>query len=247
VRYKDRKVASVAQFLTELKRSRHVDQPLWYRGQAAANWHLVPSIARAKGGITAEPPLITRFKQDALALLPERPASEWEWLFIMRHHGVPTRLLDWTESPLVALFFAVGDGSKSDGAVWIMQPIELNKIASIKPPHPSEIPGFGDDPVLDNYLPTRLANESKSSLSPAAAIAPRNTRRMQAQSGVFTITHREQIALDTIGNQKHVWRLIVPAKAKTSIREELKVLHISRLAMFPELDHVAAHAQEILS
>jgi len=206
----------------------------------------VPSITRITGGITAESSLITRFKQNALALLEARPGSEWEWLFVMRHYGVPTRLMDWTESPLVGLYFAAVNEPEADGAVWCLLPVDLNKAAGIRPQHPTEIPGFGDDPVLDNYLPSSLAKEQSSRLSPAAAIAPRNTRRMQAQHGVFTITHRDQMQIEQVGNHRHVWRLIVSARAKRTILQELAMLNIDQLSLFPELEHVATHARESL-
>ncbi|MEA2823161.1 MAG: hypothetical protein QOJ86_5165 [Bradyrhizobium sp.] len=244
MRYEDKSVHSIAEFLSLLK-LRRSDQPIWFRGQERKSWDLKPTINRAKGGIFAEPPLITRFKQNAFSLLEERPTNEWEWLFIMRHHGLPTRLLDWSESPLVGLYFAVDKQPNQDGVVWHLLPIELNKSAQIHPPHPSEIPGFGDK-ILDNYLPSRLAGEQQSSLLPAAAIAPRNTRRIQAQFGVFTITHRDQISLDKVGDQKHVWRTIVPKGAKTRIRRELATLNVDRLSLFPELDQVAVHARESL-
>jgi hypothetical protein len=245
VRYKDQRIYAIAQFLEALKPRQKLSQPIWYRGQENAAWGLAPTIARF-GGVVAESPLITRFKQNALALLSSRPESEWEWLFVMRHHGVPTRLLDWSENPLVGLYFAVHGKPNLDGSLWNLLPIELNRLANITPPHPSEIPGLGDNTVLDNYLPTRLAAEQSSNLSPAAAIAPRNTRRMQAQQGVFTITHRTQTAIEAVGDGSHVWRLLIPANAKKRIQSELSALNINRLSLFPELDHVAAHAMELL-
>jgi hypothetical protein len=130
VRYPDRRIRSLKDFLNELKLRKRLGQPIWYRGQEKVNWGLAPTIARARGGITAEIPLITRFKQNALPLLDERPANEWEWLFVMRHHGVPTRLLDWTESPLTALYFAVHRAPNSDGAIWGLLPIALNEEVS---------------------------------------------------------------------------------------------------------------------
>jgi hypothetical protein len=154
--------------------------------------------------------------------------------------------MDWSESPLVGLYFAVGTQPNHDGAVWQLLPIELNSAASIRPQHPTEVPGFGDAPVLDNYLPSSLANEQTSNLVPAAAIAPRNTRRMQAQHGVFTITHRQQISIDDVSDGRHIWRLIVPKTAKNKIKAELAALNINQLSLFPELDHVAAHAMETL-
>jgi FRG domain len=244
VRYPDLRVRSVSEFLDALKSKGSIAQPIWYRGHGKVDWKLKPTIARLTGGLITETPLITRFKQNALALLSERPANEWEWLFIMRHHGLPTRLLDWSESPLVGLYFAVNAHPKSDGAVWNLLPIELNKSANIRPPHPAEIPSFADDVILDNYLPSSLAKEHTSSLSPAAAIAPRNTRRMQAQQGVFTITHRSQVAIDDVTDHNHVWRYIIPKSAKKRITSELALLNIDHLSLFPELDHVATHATE---
>lgn len=236
----------MSEYLSQLKARDGFGQPIWYRGQTSIAWNLQPTIARAKGGITAERALITRFKQNALALLSERPENEWEWLFVMRHYGVPTRLLDWSESPLVALYFATHHDDTVDGVVWCLLPIELNKAANIKPGHPTEIPGFGDDSVLDNYLPSSLGRETSSNMYPAAAIAPRNTPRMQAQFGVFTITHREQTPLEGVGDARHLWRLMVPAKAKKGIVAELERLNVTTLSLFPELDHVARQATEAL-
>jgi hypothetical protein len=245
MRYADTRVRSVAEFLEQLKPRQRLKQPIWYRGQEKATWDLKPTIDRC-GGIKSEAPLMTRFKQNALALIENRPESEWEWLFVMRHHGVPTRLLDWSENPLVGLYFAVTGNPKADGALWNLLPIELNKVARFFPPHPHEIPGFGDHKFLQNYLPSVLSGEQSSSLSPAAAIAPRNTRRMQAQQGVFTITHREQVGIETVGDQSHIWRIIIPKGAKTRIQGELAAFNINRLSLFPELDHVAEYAKEML-
>jgi hypothetical protein len=57
-------------------------------------------------------------------------SSLWEWYFLMQHYGLPTRLLDWTESPLVALFFALAESSPKQEhgpCVWILNPAELNR------------------------------------------------------------------------------------------------------------------------
>src|SRR3546814_12618621 len=109
----------------------------------------------------------------------------------MQHYGIPTRLLDWTESPLTGLYFALERDIDKDGALWVLLPCELNQKNNYRPDYEFEIPSF-EDSHLTNYVPSTIASESKSKLLPMAAIAPRNSPRMQAQQGVFTIRSEER-------------------------------------------------------
>src|SRR5579862_8767017 len=104
MRYSDTRIRSVAEFLDELKPRLRLRQPIWYRGQEQASWGLQPTIARF-GGLKSEAPLMTRFKQNALALIQNRPESEWEWLFVMRHG----RTLGRTMKSLIRSGFLVLD------------------------------------------------------------------------------------------------------------------------------------------
>jgi hypothetical protein len=188
--------------------------------------------------------LIKRFKQNAYPFLEAPPRDPWDWLFLMQHHEAPTRLLDWSDSPLTALWFAVSKREKDppkDGCVWALRPINLNVEARLKPKYALDIPLFGQDPELDNYLPDRL--DSMQANTPAAGIASRQFSRVVAQMGSFTVTGKEQIALEHIGSEC-LTKYLIPAAAKQGLREELAALKVSRLTIFPELSNVAKLAQE---
>lgn len=217
---------------------------VWFRGQDRSEWGLIPSIARPGGNLEAELTTIKRFKQSAVAYLAHRPQSgaqgDWEWIFLMQHHRAPTRLLDWSESPLVALFFAIQNPAHDDttAAIWCLDPIALNKVAGHNRTFAFDILAFGIDPQLDDYLPDRV-NEKVSKLNPVAAIGPRNSARMVAQAGTFTVIHAEAMPIETIDEGRAVWRYIIPSEAKSGLREELKILGISNHSLFPDLDRVA--------
>jgi len=165
----------------------------------------------------------------------------------MQHYRLPTRLLDWTESPLAAVYFAVQNQARKrdDAALWCLDPVALNQHANIRFESSVEIPAFDHDDILDNYLPSRIASETTSELNPIAAIALRNSPRIAAQLGTFTITHRTHIELESLGDENHAWRLIIPGDKKGSLLQELAHLRINQLTLFPELDSVAADAKEI--
>lgn len=248
MRYRDRTIRSVGNMLAALKRQSSHGQLIWFRGQAKKQWKLVPSLARNKKHLVAEHALIKRFMQNATPHLDVVHREEWEWMFLMQHHRASTRLLDWSESPLAALYFAVNEKShhRSDGAVWCLDPVVLNNAANLKFDFVPEIPAFGRDRVLESYLPSRV-QENVSDLYPVAIVGPRNTPRMAAQLGTFTINHRLHDPIETIGDGKQVWRWVIPFDAKKNILQELTHLGFTALTLFPELDRVADLSKELLT
>src|ERR1700728_1536302 len=105
------------------------DEPLkiWFRGQANARWKLVPKLYRSKHYNENE--IRTEFRQRGFQLMDEGrvPKDEMEWYFLMQHFGTPTRLLDWTDGALIALYFAVRDQNKyRNAAVWMLDPNWFN-------------------------------------------------------------------------------------------------------------------------
>lgn len=246
MRFRDTKIRTIVDLFRALARHIPRETPVWFRGQANASWKLKPYLARKRNSLNLEQSLMKRFKQNAHLLLADRPQNEIEWLFVMQHHGVPTRLLDWTESPLTGLYFAVTERFQTAGALWALLPVELNQHANIRMPNLDDIPAFDEDRFLDSYLPSELASEEQSRLSTVAFLAPRNTTRSQAQLAVFTITHRDLTAIERMGDGGHVWRYIIPPAAKLRIRRELERPHVTRLTLFPELENVGIHTREIL-
>lgn len=246
MKHEDQEVTSLSQLIELLKKDLPPNRPTWFRGMRDADWDLVPSISRF-GGTEAELAFVKRFKQNALPHIQVRPNTEWDWLFIMQHHGLPTRLLDWTESALVGLYFAVSEDSKDSDSnasvLWALDPIGLNQTARWQTDHQADIPGFGDDLDLDSYLPTKLA-QGNMTFAPIAAIATRNTPRIQLQQGVFTIHHRERDPINTGPREHHVWRYLIPKERREEIRRDLHMLNITKLSLFPELPNVAEHARD---
>jgi hypothetical protein len=239
---KDRIVHNISEFTKVLlKDLNECSQPVWFRGQSSKSWKLEPSIVRKRVD-TPEMTIIKKFKQNANMLINPRPNDLIDWLLIMQHHGAPTRLLDWTESPLVASYFAADPVTApevdKEGVIWALFPIELNKIANIKPDYEYDIPSFAEDKLTGNYIPENFAAETTSKLYPLAIIAPRNSSRMQVQLSVFTINHRNNTPIEEIGDKKHVWRYIIPEECKTTFKKELICLGLSKFQLFPELQTI---------
>lgn len=218
---------------------------LWYRGQSKRKWDLAPSISRKPFDVSHEPFLLKRFKQDALRVLAKAPANEWEWLFLMQHHGVPTRLLDWSENPLVALYFAVEstEHDSSDGAIWVLTPRLLNKTSGVTYPYENDIPSFSEDAFLEPYLPSKSLSFGETR-GPIAAIAPRSFLRISAQYGTFTVFQKDLTPLNKRTPCDYVLRITVPKRARKQLRSTLQTLGIDQFSIYPELANLAKVMRE---
>ncbi len=273
MRYEDRDLTSIQRYLDllhhdaeTLRAESHADgrrgifpQPVWYRGSVHGSYDLTPTLFRS-GAPTfdgAERALWDRFRQNAGAELSTWPGDdEWEWMFLMRHHGVPSRLLDWTESPLTALYFAVtplGSGmaprddlasaDDSDGLVWLLLPEQLNVVTTGRSVIP--ILASGDDAngsLVDAYRISKAVGPM-GDRRPIAGIAPRRSARMRAQASVFTLSGTKHTPIEHLPIPTPVvWRYRIPQDLKATLRDELELLGFTRLSVFPDLDSVGVAA-----
>lgn len=105
--------------------SEHLEGNRLFRGVSSVRHDLIPSIGRKRADVgysfDVEQEVFQQFKREALPFLKARPADDWEWLALAQHHGVPTRLLDWSESPYVSLFFAVWGNDTEDCGLYVVK------------------------------------------------------------------------------------------------------------------------------
>ena len=228
------------EYLVELEGLSDPEAEIWFRGHASQSWQLLGGTFRSSGAHRNEVTMLKRFMQDARQHGIERPANRWEWVALAQHHHVPTRLLDWSESPLVALFFAAidhfdipgDDRTASDGTVWILNPTGLNKAAVESAQGLSAgIPLLGLDDMLDAWSPF---GDGANPLPHCAVIAPRAFPRIVSQVGVFTISAQPD-PIEALVGPPVLRSLKVPWHAKNTVRRQLASIGIDDRTVFPEL------------
>lgn len=216
----------------------------WFRGQSNENWDLIPRLYRLDENYFAEREMYRDFKLRSDAFISIPPECYLEQLFIMQHHGMPTRLLDWTESHLFALFFAVeSENSDFDAAVWIIKPSELNKLSG----YGKGVPMTNHEVFrkyelnIDKKNPDDKIIREVSAPYPIAVRPRRNTTRIIAQRGMFTLHGNEKNSIcDYVNTHKRydsIFRkIIISSKSKSQIKKELFLAGISYSTLFPDLD-----------
>ncbi len=217
------KVKDISSFVNQIERAFTADDCL-FRGQRE-NWDLVPQLARLKLRDASHLPqveirMFESFKKQSLPFLDSEPNSQWDWLSIGRHHGLPTRLLDWTTNPLAALWFAIREPStkrkrRKSAVVWGFECTPSD--------HVDETVGPFKQKVTKTLQPRHI------------------TRRIVAQSGRFTV-HPITVSGTFVPlqrNRKFKDRLVrfdIPAERFSDLRFALDRFGINAASMLPDLD-----------
>ncbi|WP_197515200.1 FRG domain-containing protein [Mycobacterium sp. 1245805.9] len=234
-------IKSVADLLERLTGTRATGGIRWYRGQRDFGWNLTPRVARNPGFIRHELDMLKQFKQNGSYRLVARPQSVWEWITIAQHYGLPTRLLDWSENPLVALYFAAENpiDSPSDGALFELDPANLNAAAFDEAP---DVVMLDEDDFLLEYLPNAPKGPKRG---PLAVVAGRTFDRIIAQSGTFTLGHSVKSDVEKVNDGGCVSRIRVPVASKPRILAELSDMNINASTVYPDLTSLADHLKDI--
>ena len=224
----------------------------WFRGEANANWRLLPKLYRDPQPKRELQTLDDEFRQEFIVrapnLSPERPENSWEWYFLMQHSGAPTRLLDWTESALIALYFAVRnrpalEKQRNDAAVYILEPWKLNEyVVGVKEViAPGAQSGLSDEDGrrYAAWLPDRYVSPAGIGKQLPAAIYPTHFhRRIGSQRSCFTIHGSSRDGFDELPIQArpYLQKIVIPHSKTREIESRLAVAGIDELTIFPDLD-----------
>ena len=219
---------------------------LWFRGQADQSWGLVPGLYRRGSRVRAEfeRELTRDFRLRSGAYISRPPTQGLEWLFVMQHYGMPTRLLDWTEAHLCALYFAVSTACTvtAEGAVWVLDPWSLNL----------NVIGVSSVPLADDELLADYSLESggayvvrKVKAQKPAAVRPHGTTpRIIAQKGTFTIHGNLHTGLDSIASRIkrktpdrriRVRKIVIDGLSKQRLLKDLYWAGVTEAVLFPDL------------
>ncbi len=219
---------------------------LWWRGHADISWKLHPKVFRhpsteRKNERFRESNLATMFEGRAMARVENHPTKATDWLFLMQHYGLPTRLLDWTESSLIALYFVIRkkEHYDVDGALWGLSPALMNEALG----QMRGILGVEDAPVRTLF--NEIYEDKKGKGPPVdnenvlAINAPHANLRMMLQQSAFTIHGTIRGLYDFENINKYLVKYKVPKEAKPDLALELRRLGIVESYLFPELEYLA--------
>lgn len=240
-------VENISDYLNVIAETLKTNKKLWYRGQAKDNpetYKLIPSSYRGSITDDYEYDFYMKFKAKAVPFLEKSPDSFWDWLFLMQHHGVPTRLLDWTEDALIALMFAIEHRSTTDeieldSVVWCLNPLELNSNFNFESTKNNNVPNIEDQDITSVFGPVGMVGIPIH--HPIAVIGSLNSERIIAQKGVFTLFPKPPhvIPLEETNNaDRFLVKAIIKKEFIDSIKAQLFNIGLNESSLYPGLDAI---------
>lgn len=220
-----------------------------YRGLAVENWPLTNSLSRLGAPYPMmEQNLLKQFKKYAHPHIVDRD-TEWHWLSVAQHHGLPTRLMDWTYSPYVALHFATCELEfyKSDGAIWKINFSDVHNLLQKAQTLTLERLGsriFSIDALAETIQSLDELDTLRSSTFDIAVFfePPAIDERIINQFAYFSVlsdpylSMNDWLARPQIAGSVSCTKIIIPASLKWEIRDKLDQSNITERVLMPGLD-----------
>ncbi len=250
---KTKKITKISELLEIVTTLSAGDYHLWYRGVASKEFQLLPKIYWLNEE-DFESNYIYNFLVSYKGYTNSDLNNPWDLYALMQHHGLPTRLLDWSKSPLSALFFALSQDADidTDCAVYVLNPHLFNeqvgRNSTIYCPGILESRHIKEGDVdfhLDSYLPEILDPLDHRNVpnKPLAIESPMTNPRIKAQKGCFTIHGKGVKSLDEFVDDESISisRVVFNSKGRRQeLLDELYYYGINEETIFQDLDHLVA-------
>ncbi len=215
--------------------------PRWFRGCGKHPDHVLePTLLRHKEvKAAAHDPLLlesrlkARFQQTSPPFLASTPQTDFDWLFLQQHYGVPTRLLDWSENPFIALYFALSSSKDGeDACVWMLDPIKWNQKA-LNNPKLDRIP----DATMSQALQfLKNPGDDFSPSDPIAIFGNHTNPRITAQRGTFVMFCKSPEPMEKKPYADECLECIrIPNDKKSAIYEKLLSVGYTHSVVYPDL------------
>ncbi len=248
--------------ITQMENRAHLsvyDITMIFRGQAKSEWTLKPTLLRSLSEskklqfseiVDLEFKELENFRKCAhlfhkTSLIRDEDTI-LDWWTLMQHYGSPTRMLDWTISPYVALYYAVSEKFDTDGAIWFL--VVWNLIEKTKQLYEKQC-----NPPKEDY--EKIARDPNA--KPITHVYARGvlTDRMINQQGLFTVYHNvlEDHAysignvLNKYDNKKNwLWKIVIPKEHKIRFLARLHAMNITGASLFPGADGIGRYLNELM-
>lgn len=161
------------------------------------------------------------------------------WMLLMQHYGLPTRILDWSSSPLVACYFALEKNREksNNSCIWVLVPRKVNIQEGFgEYVYPIDeytvqqmlMPAFKDKVILEDMFIDKII----------ACHSVKKDLRMYSQQSSFTV-HNSQRKLEDICDEKTLFKFIIPQSCKEKTYESVSILGISTSFIYPDMEHIS--------